>query len=481
MTDPQPQPGPSRRSAPSPGASPAFIIVPPVVVGGRERRFAIRPARLALLLASVFIAGLVAAGVVVATAWVASGQGGLRDRIEDLQARTEALQEQLEELRARAATATGSQADVGPPAEPVKEAEKLALRLPTADAAPTIRVAILRTGGSVELRGEGLIIVTGKDKAIPMPGGLAVARKGPGGVFVEGVGTLPDGTPIENRLGPIEVGDKTFPGRLELHRQGDELLLVNELDLERYVQGVVAAEVPAGFGMEAKKAQVVAARTYALMQRAGAEGPFHVTATVDDQVYGGSAGDGPTRAAGATTHGEVLSQDGYLVSAYFSSTCGGRTEDPIHVWPDRLTRGVRSVTCGFCDDAPYAQWKHDLSPERLAEALRKGGYEGVGDVTGVHIKERSASDRVTVLAVQTTDATVELSGQDLRAAVGWTPLKSAAFDVDVRGDAFQFEGSGFGHGVGLCQYGAQGMDRAGHSYREILGRYYPDAKVTKIY
>jgi|GEM_PF-355053 len=481
MTDPQPQTGPSRRPTPGPGGSPALIVVPPVVVGGRERRYAIRPARLALLLALVFAAGAAAAAGIATTAWVASGQGGLREQVTGLETQVAALQQQLEELRTQAAGPGATDPVADPTPEGAEEPEKLALRLPSADTAPTIRVAILRTSGSVELRGEGLIIVTGKDKAIPMPGGLAVARRGPGGVFVEGVGTLPDGTPVENRLGAIEVGGKPFPGRLELHRQGDELLLVNELDLERYVQGVVAAEVPSSFGMEAKKAQVVAARTYALMQRAGAEGPYHVTATVDDQVYSGAAGDGPTRAAVATTHGEVLSQDGYLVSAYFSSTCGGRTEDPIHVWPDRLTRGVRSVACGFCDDAPYAHWSQDIAPARLSKALTDAGYEGVGDVTGVRIRERSPSGRVTILEVQTSDETIELSGQDLRAAVGWTPLKSAAFDVKVKGDSFEFEGSGFGHGVGLCQYGAQGMDQAGRTYREILGRYYPDAKVTKIY
>lgn len=478
MTDPQSHSGQSRRTDPSEGA-PTYIVVPPMVVGGRERRFAVRPARLVFLSAFVFGAGLIlATGLGIAT-WVATGQGELRGEVDSLTAQVAALSEELAALRA--APRPKATVDSAPTPAPAKEPEKLALRLPSADTTPTIRVAILETTGSVELRGEGLILVTGKEKAIPMPGGLAVARKGPGGVFVEGVGTLPNGTPIENRLGPIQVGDKTFPGRLELHRHGDSLLLVNELDLERYVQGVVAAEVPGGFGMEAKKAQVVAARTYALMQRATAEGPYHVAATVDDQVYRGAAGDGPTRAAVATTHGEVLSQDGYLVSAYFSSTCGGRTEDPVHVWPDRLTRGVRSVTCGFCDNAPFASWSHDLTPERLAKALRDAGHEGVGDVKGVRIRERSASERVSVLAVETNDATIELSGQDLRAAVGWSPLKSATFDVEVRGGSFHFEGSGFGHGVGMCQYGAQGMAKAGHGYREILGRYYPDAKVTKIY
>jgi stage II sporulation protein D len=454
-------------------------VVPPIAIGGRYRRYAIRPRPLVGLALVLFGAGIALTASIASVLWLVTGQNKLPAEVEALTAQVAALTERVEALQA--GRVSHAPAAAAPDATPAPQPEKLALRLPTVDAAPTIRVAILRAKGSVELRGEGLILVTGKDKAIPMPGGLAIVRKGPGGIFIEGVGTLPDGTPVENRLGPIQIGDQVYPGRLELHRDGDALLLVNELDLERYVQGVVAAEVPSSFGMEAKKAQVVAARTYALMQRAAAEGPFHVTATVDDQVYRGSAADGPTMAAVATTHGEVLSIEGYLVSAYFSSTCGGRTEDPIHVWPDRLTRGVRSVTCGHCDAAPFSRWTQDLSPERLAGALRDGGYDGIGDVVGLHIRGRSPSGRVIVLDVETTDATVTLSGQELRAAVGWTPIKSATFDVEVRGGSFHFEGSGFGHGVGLCQYGAQGMDRSGATYREILGLYYPDAKVEKIY
>ena len=480
MTEPQSQPGHARPRSSGPVGSPAYISVPSMVVGGRERRFALRPSRLALLLVLVFSGGIVVALGLGVALWSITGQGELRGEVADLRAELGTLRETLATME----TSTAMEAQQKPDPEDATlepELKLLSLRLPAADAAPTIRVAVLISKGPVELRGEGLILVTGKDKAIPMPAGVAVARKGPGGVFIEGVGTLPDGTPVENRLGPIQVGDRTFPGRLELHRDDAGLLLVNELGLERYVQGVAAAEIPSSFGIEAKKAQVVAARTYALMQRAGATGPYHVTATVDDQVYRGATGDGPTRAAVATTHGEVLSQDGYLVSAYFASTCGGQTEDPIHVWPDRQTRGVRSVTCGYCEDAPAYRWKHDLAAGRLRDALRAGGHEGVGDVTGVRIRERSPSKRVTILDVITTDKTVSLSGQDLRAAVGWTAIKSAAFDVEVRGDGFHFEGSGFGHGVGMCQYGAHGMDRKGKTYREILGHYYPDAKVEKIY
>ncbi len=206
MTEPQSQPGHTRLRSSSTDASPAFVVVPPVVVGGRERRFALRPGPLATLLVLVFGAGAALSVAVGAAVWTVSGQGELEGDIQVLRDELAALQNEISALRDAAASpaATGAAPDTGETSsEP--ETEKLALRLPDVDAVPTIRVAILSTTGSIELRGDGLIIVTGKDKAIPMPGGLAVARRGKGGVFVEGVGTLPDGTPVENRLGPIQV------------------------------------------------------------------------------------------------------------------------------------------------------------------------------------------------------------------------------------------------------------------------------------
>jgi stage II sporulation protein D len=277
------------------------------------------------------------------------------------------------------------------------------------------------------------------------------------------------------------VGDREYPGTIELHNEGNGLLLINELDLEKYLLGVVAAEVPGSWPIETKKAQAVVARTYALMQRSESNGPYHLEATVADQVYVGTAVDATTRAAVTATYGEVLLESGLLVSSWFHSACGGTTEAPADVWPERPAHGNKIVSCGFCDDSPYEAWSVDLQPEEISQALRDGGHKAVKTVTGLHIRERTGSDRVRRLLIDSNAGPITMTGQEFRALVGYMRLKSASFKVTVVGDSFRLTGTGFGHGVGMCQHGARGMDRKGHEYRAILTRFFPQAHVAKIY
>ncbi len=469
---------PPRQRDRGPRATGPVVLLPPTRAGQEERRFAVRPARVLLLLAATFIAGSVAAALLLLPILEARRAGVAAER-DELAHRYEVLAARLEQLESDAAAQhTPDEEPATPPTAQAPTSPALRLAPPTD--VDGVRIAVLRATGDVTLKGEALIIVQSPTKAIPMPGGVLLARAGKNGVFVDGVGTVASGTRVENRLGPIKIGDKSYPGALELHQDGDRLLLINELDLEKYLLGVVGAEVPAGWPLEAKKAQAVVARTYALMQRAQAEGPYHLEATTDDQVYSGTAVDSATRAAVTSTHGEILLQDGLLVSAWFHSACGGRTEDPADVWPDRPAHGNAVVTCGFCDTSPYASWTVDLSPAEIARGLTEAGHE-VTEVTGMHIREDTASERVRRLEIETDAGMVAVTGQEFREMVGYMRVKSASFSVGVVGATFRLTGKGFGHGVGMCQHGALGMDKAGHAYREILTHYYPRARVEKIY
>ena len=467
-----------RQRARGPLQTGPVVLLPPSRRGGEPRRFAVRPSRVLLLLAATFVAGSVVAALLLLpvlelrTAKVAAERDDLADRYEALQAR-------LEELESAAAATHAPQDE---PATPMSEQGPTSpdLRLAPPTDVDGVRIAVLRSDGDVTLEGEALIIVQSATKAIPMPRGILLARANSQGVFVDGVGTVASGTRVENRLGPIKIGDKSYPGALELHRDGERLLLINELDLEKYLLGVVGAEVPGGWPLEAKKAQAVVARTYALMQRAEAEGPYHLESTTADQVYGGTAVDGTTRAAVTSTHGEILLEGGLLVSSWFHSACGGVTEDPADVWPDRPAHGNAVVTCGFCDTSPYDSWTVDISPEEIVDGLVASG-RALTEVTELHIRARTDSERVRRLEIVTDAGVIAVSGQKLREMVGYMKLKSASFSVEVVGDVFRFTGAGFGHGVGMCQHGALGMDKAGRTYREILTSYYPRARVEKIY
>ena len=468
---------------PRPRSQPAgpVVVLPPARPGGPPRRFALAPGRVFFFLVVVFVLGA-GAGAGALFPWLDGRRAAAESQRDEARRAWEELQVRFEELEAKTAEGVGTAAAgaIAPeaPSQPASPPMRIS---PPTDAETALRIAVARSKEPVTLLGEGLIVVQSERKAIPIPGGSLLAKVSKGGVWLEGVGTLPSGVRLENRLGPIEVNGRSYPGALELHVEDDGLLLINELELEKYLLGVVGAEVPGSWPIEAKKAQAVVARTYALMQRAQAEGPYHLEATIDDQVYAGTAVDATTKAAVTSTFGEVLLQDGLLVSAWFSSTCGGRSEDPAEVWPERPSHGNAVVTCTHCADSPYAEWTVQLPPDEIARSLRKAGWSDVNQVNGLHIRERTVSDRVRKLEIDTDAGPVTLSGQDFRRVMGYMKVKGAAFSVKVDGGSFRIEGGGFGHGVGMCQHGALGMANDGSGYREILTTYFPSAHVAKIY
>jgi stage II sporulation protein D len=456
-----------------------FVVIPRAK-GGRERRFAVHPSRVFFVLFSIFVLGLMLATVGFTGYWVLTDQTLVREDYGRLAERVDELQDELDELKARS-RATLNEPGVAARSDSENDSALAGLKLPPrSDKPPTIRIALLRTSGSITLEGEGLNINQGPNQAIPMPRGRALVTARKNGVWVEGVGILERGTPIQNRLGPIRIGKKEYPGILELHEENGRLLLVNEVGLERYLQGVVSSELPASWGLEAKKAQAVAARTYALMQKASGTKSYDLESTVDDQVYSGRSADASSRAAVTTTHGEVLSRNGYLVSAFYHSACAGQTEVPANVWPERPANGNASVKCNFCKEATRKAWAADISPEELLEALDADG-EKATQVTGLHIRERSLAGRVTLLDLITDHGAVSWSGNRFRELMGWNRVRSASFESKVVGNGFLISGHGAGHGVGLCQWGARKMASEDYDYQDILGHYYPGAGLTRIY
>lgn len=493
MPDPTPRPNRDAHSGPPPDLKsragerrrrpegPVPFVVIPRAKGGKERRFAVHPSRVFLALFTCFILGLLISTGLFAGYWVLSDQTQVRDDYLELREEVEDLRGELTSLKQRTRAQLSSSTPV-PAADKTEDNQSLTgLNLPAlSDKTPLIRVALLRTSGSITLEGEGLNIHQGPNQAIPMPRGRALIKPRKDGVWVEGVGIIPKGSRIENRVGPIRIGKKEYPGILELHEEEGRLLLVNEVDLERYVQGVVAAELPASWGLEAKKAQAVAARTYAIMQQNNSTRAYDLESTVNDQVYSGRPADSSSRAAVTTTHGEVLSRGGHLVSAWYHSACAGQTEVPDNVWPERASNGNASVKCGFCGQVGRKLWTVNISPDELLEALKSNGDKAT-QVTGLHIRERSLSGRVSLLDLVTDQGAIRLRGNRFRELLGWNRVRSTRFESKVEGNGFEISGRGAGHGVGMCQWGARTMAASDHDYQDILGHYYPGAGLTRIY
>lgn len=331
-----------------------------------------------------------------------------------------------------------------------------------------IRIAVLK--GVKEFR-----IGKGEDN-------ISLVRLGEGGDITVNDNALaePTATFISDN-GITYLNGRPFRGKIEAIKDSNELLIVNELPMELYVAGLINHEISSKWPIESVKAQAVIARTYALYQkRKRATGIYHLESTVADQVYSGSiAEDDRSFYAANETLGEVLTYDGEIALTVYHSNSGGVTEDSKNVWGKDYPylRGVKSP---FDKDAPNFSWTLNITPQSLEAALSAAGYS-VTDVHEIITLHKTDSGRVVKLKVRHSGGELELSGEDLRRAIGYDKLKSAMFTVEIMNGSFVFSGKGSGHGAGLSQWGAKGMAENGYGYAEILKHFYPGTKIERIY
>ncbi|MBN1870326.1 MAG: SpoIID/LytB domain-containing protein [Candidatus Omnitrophica bacterium] len=261
----------------------------------------------------------------------------------------------------------------------------------------------------------------------------------------------------------------------------NKLLVINMLDLESYVKGVLYHEVPHRWPMNALKAQAVATRTYALYQTKERKGQLYdVVSSVYSQVYGGrSAERHRTNLAVDRTRFEVLMYNGKVLPAYFHSNCGGHTEDAAELWKHDLPP-LKGVSCGFCEGLPSYRWKKNFRSKDVQDLLNKNGYS-VGSIKEISVIDRTNSGRVRKLKIIGRDGkSATITGTKFRQILGSDTVKSNLFDVEMKGYYFDVIGHGWGHGVGMCQWGAYQMAKNRYQYASILEHYYPGAKIVKI-
>jgi stage II sporulation protein D len=272
----------------------------------------------------------------------------------------------------------------------------------------------------------------------------------------------------------LRLDGRALPGRLRLLPRAGGFDVVNLVPLETYVASSVASETPARWPAEALRAQAVVARSYALHERARrANEPFDLEGSVISQRYAVGAVPESARNAARATAGQVLVFAGQPILAAFHSSSGGATASAAEVWGEDISY-LHSVSSPD-DAAPDYFWSYEIRLPDLAAALREAGY-APGRVDAVSVTERSASGRVLRVRV----GELELAGRDLREILGGRALRSAKFVARNEGEQVRFLGSGSGHGVGLCQWGASELARRGRSHRQILAHYYPGTKLRPL-
>lgn len=282
----------------------------------------------------------------------------------------------------------------------------------------------------------------------------------------------------------LTLDGRRYRGSLALRRaEGGGLDLINVLPVEDYLYGVLGGETYPAWPAAALEAQAIVARSYTLWRMAQRrEGHFDLYATVMDQHYPGMAKEDPRlRAAVDRTAGVVLLYQFRLFRCYYHSTCGGHTECVQDVFPDPPLLPLSAVPCGYCKDSKHYSWQRVMPRRELADALVKAG-RGVGELVAVSVSARTSSGRAREIAIEGAGGRrTVMPAADFRLAVGPAKLPSVFFDIRRIPDGFEFSGRGFGHGVGMCQWGARGMAEAGLGAAEILRRYYPGAQLIRLY
>lgn len=266
--------------------------------------------------------------------------------------------------------------------------------------------------------------------------------------------------------GVVRHDGRAYRGGLRIEAHEGGLRVLNLVDLEAYLRGVVPSEMQASWPLEALKAQAVAARSYTLASL-DRDAPYDVCASDACQVYRGMAVEHPrSDRAVLETEGVVIAWRGVPAMAYYHADSGGIVASSGEVWGRELPYLPSRTDVAAV--SPHRGWTASLDPGRLAAALAAEG-RGVGTPTGLTVLARSASGRVARAEIAGSVGRVVLEGPALTRVLRGSGLKSTRISVvaplTVRGD-------GWGHGVGMSQYGARTLAAQGYDYARILAYYY---------
>ena len=208
---------------------------------------------------------------------------------------------------------------------------------------------------------------------------------------------------------------------------------------------------------------------------------YDVTGDVMSQDYGGKSEEkAATTRAVKSTAGLILLYRDKLFPAFYHSTCGGMTEHARVMGPFDLPPLAGGVRCTLCSASPFFQWQRRVTKADLAWALRKSRYGSLGPISDFRVTKRTASGRAEEVTIVGARRRLRLTGYDLRALLGFERIRSPLFSITPVADSFVLDGRGWGHGVGMCQWGAAELARRGFSAAEILAFYYPGVDVVRL-
>ena len=285
---------------------------------------------------------------------------------------------------------------------------------------------------------------------------------------------------LPSKDGTTGVNGTFYRGKIEILEDEGKIDVINTVELEDYLKGVVPREMNRLWPMEALKAQAIASRTYAVMEALRRKNKkYDLRADTYSQVYGGcSAERWRTDRAVNATRNKVLVYAGKVLPAYFHSCCGGHTEDAAVLWGSSYAP-LEGVRCPFCRWSPYYRWQVSMKGRDILKTLKQAGYD-INRIDDIKTGLRDRSGRLEYVSVKTGNRWLDIKAVDFVKAVGSRVLKSTKFRVNKYPFFYRFAGYGWGHGVGLCQWGAFWMAFRWKSAERILDHYYPGSEIADM-
>lgn len=304
------------------------------------------------------------------------------------------------------------------------------------------------------------------------------------------------------------ISKRIYPGSLRLIARTDinpsAFDIINIVPIEAYLPGVVAGELFSHWQLQTKAAQAIAARSFACSEHAYFTGrrDYDVTDTAQSQMYIGAVKHDETLQAVTMTRGMVLEYENKLVPGYYSSCCGGAAARAIDVIGKHKANNVAPLNGrvgeDVCVNVKIANWTVKRPLQTLTRRLiaygtkyKREELSGLAEITSIKIAKTNQHQRPTHFKItDVVDHTAEMSAEAFMRAANYSgqglnapdePLISSFVDARIEDSQVTFQGKGLGHGVGLCQYGAEQLAKDGKDYREILSWYYPGAKIVEAY
>jgi len=302
----------------------------------------------------------------------------------------------------------------------------------------------------------------------------------------------------------IELGESSYRGAIIIIPEGaGTVSTINALHIEDYLRGVVPLEIGSltETELEALKAQAIAARTYTYKRMSqNADKPFDLASTVADQVYGGANAEAtaPDMAIRATKD-LIIAYNNEIIDAYYHSTCGGQTANKEDVWGGDTCPYLRSKSDmgkdgrAYCSQGGAFKWTETWSMSSLSNIIKHHAIEGNmippyegGSLRRITVRERAQCGRVKQVAITTSVTEYLMSGEKARFVLrrnnaSQQVLRSSNFtNAAIINGEITISGTGYGHGVGMCQVGAIARSRAGETFEQILRAYYTDIALRTV-